>query len=102
MNKITFTQYCAGAAVYCGTRKGFQLHNARIEVYDHKTYTYKKVPILNIDKLGIICVHAAISPYTLPFALLKDAKTLEINLRGLHVSDFLHDDFDTFWSHLLI
>jgi hypothetical protein len=100
MNRITFTQYYAGTAVYCGVRKAIQLRDARVDVYNEKKHEYKKVPMLLVDKIGLIGMASTISPYMFPLACIRDLKTLEVRMCGLDKSDFFHDNEDNVFWHL--
>lgn len=89
-----FEKYVAIASVYGFIRKTYQIINVRTETFENKT-----VPLLFMDKVGIVAASTVASMYLAPIWMYNDVRRLEILLRGLDENDYFSERKSKYRHH---
>ena len=80
------TRYLQGAAAYSFVRKIPYLWDAKVEDYNLKDSKYVSRPMLVTEKVGIMGLSTALSPWWVWSWMYSDICQLEVKLRGQPLS----------------
>lgn len=83
MTSSLLGKYAIIATCYGSLRKLLHIVDAHTQRYDINVQKTIEVPLLTVDKIGVVAASAAMSVYMAPFWLCKDLRKLEVSLCGL-------------------
>lgn len=101
--------YIAGSLMYGCIRKFDDLVNAKVKVpryrlneeWDMVKSKPKMVPMLYIDRMKVLAISTAASPFLLPYYLHHDLSCLEMKLRKADPNDYHRIDARVHWIDYL-